>query len=156
MFVLSPQQAAPVTDGYLRPLPGGFSLYINASAERLRMVRALAARTLREAGADAETRENVLLVASELIGNCVRVCGDGVPVVIDIEAGPAGVWVRVHDPEADRPPQPANVAPDDPEAESGRGLGLVDLLAPGWRVVATPLGKQIVCHLPYAPGGRRV
>jgi hypothetical protein len=37
---------------------------------------------------------------------------------------------------------------DDPEAESGRGLPLVDLLAPGWRVTGTPVGKQMRCWIP--------
>jgi hypothetical protein len=55
----------------------------------------------------------------------------------------------VHDPDARRLPRRRAVALDDERAECGRGLALLDLLAPGWRVRRTPLGKQLVCYLPY-------
>ncbi|WP_267888241.1 hypothetical protein [Streptomyces sp. NRRL S-4] len=38
---------------------------------------------------------------------------------------------------------------DDVTAEFGRGLPLMDLLAPGWDVTLTPVGKQIRCLLPH-------
>ncbi|MCE7082537.1 ATP-binding protein [Streptomyces sp. ST2-7A] len=157
VFVASPTPNSPVipaSEGYVKPLPGGFSIYFNADAARLRIIRDVTTRVLRAAGAGAETCENARLIVSELIGNCVRACGDGVPVVVDIEVEPTGVWIRVHDPESRRLPTPSRTAMDDPAAETGRGLGLVDLLAPGRRVVPTAVGKQIVCRLPRSPGER--
>lgn len=149
VFVVS--QAQPVTSNgfYLRVRPAGFTAHMNASAHCLRRVRELAERTLCEAGVDTGTRANVRLVASELMGNSVRACGDHVPLVVEIDAGEDGVRVKVHDPEPELLPSRHPVALDDEEAESGRGLGLVDILAPGWQVRATPVGKQIVCRLPY-------
>ncbi|MFI9587851.1 ATP-binding protein [Streptomyces sp. NPDC052236] len=146
---MSQQQAAPAGAFYLRPRPQGFSLYMNSCAEHLRMVRELAARTLGEAGVDAGTCENVQLVISELVGNGVRACGDRVPLVVEVDAERAGVSVKVHDPEGERMPMRTPVSLDDAESENGRGLGLVDFLAPDWQTVRTPLGKQIVCHVPY-------
>ncbi|MET8183929.1 ATP-binding protein [Streptomyces sp. NPDC005336] len=125
---------------------------MNASAAHLRRVRELADKTLCEAGVDSGTSEMVQLVASELIGNSVRACGDHVPLVIEVDAAKDGVSVKVHDPEPELLPSRRQVALDDEEAESGRGLGLVDVLAPGWRVFRTPVGKQIVCSLPYSEG----
>ncbi|MFD0316243.1 ATP-binding protein [Streptomyces flavalbus] len=147
------QEHAVASPGfYLRTRPTGFAVHINASAAHLRRVRELAEKTLYEAGVDPGISETVLLVASELIGNSVRACGDHVPLVVEVDAGQAGVSVRVHDPEPGRLPRRRPVALDDAEAESGRGLGLIDLLAPGWQVRSTPVGKQIVCSLPYTEG----
>lgn len=41
---------------------------------------------------------------------------------------------------------------DDADAVSGRGLLLVDFLAPGWDVTLTPTGKQVRALLPYGLG----
>lgn len=67
-------------------------------------------------------------------------------------AAETGVWVRVHDPDAEHLPSRSAVAMDDATAESGRGLPLVDLLAPGWDVAPTPIGKQVRARLPYSEG----
>ncbi|WP_229758655.1 ATP-binding protein [Peterkaempfera bronchialis] len=120
---------------------------MTASALHLRFVRDLAGKTLRTLGVETETIEDVRLVASELVGNSVRACGDHVPLVIEVDAGPSGVTVRVHDPDAKPLPRRPGTSLDDDQAESGRGLGLVDLLAPGWEVIHTPVGKQISCRL---------
>jgi hypothetical protein len=53
----------------------------------------------------------------------------------------------VHDPAADVLPCRSTVAMDSDNAESGRGLGLLDMLAPGWDVVSSPVGKQIRCRI---------
>jgi hypothetical protein len=58
-----------------------------------------------------------------------------------------GVAVNVHDPAPEQLPRRQEVALDSTEAESGRGLPLLDLLAPGWTVEHSPIGKQIRCHL---------
>jgi anti-sigma regulatory factor (Ser/Thr protein kinase) len=135
---------------YLRPRPQGFAVHILASQERVRRLRALIGRTLHDAGVDGELTDNVQLVASELVGNAIRACGDSVPLVVETYAEPGGVRVTVHDPERDALPRRPGTAPDDDAAESGRGLFLLDLLAPGWQVEGTPIGKQVRCLIPPA------
>ncbi|GAB3170506.1 ATP-binding protein [Streptomyces incanus] len=131
---------------YLTPTPAGFTLHMSASPGNLRAVRGLTARSLRDSGAGADLVDAAQLVLCELYGNAVRACGDHAPLVAEVETGPAGVWVRLHDPDGSRRPRRAPGARlDDGEAESGRGLPLMDLLAPGWDVVATPVGKQVRC-----------
>ena len=151
--------AEPVTATVAEAAPGfyllvrstGFAVHMSASASHLRFVRELADATLTAAGVDAELAQDVQLVASELIGNSVRACGDFVPLVVEVDADPRGVTVKVHDPDRLALPKRSEM-PSDCGAESGRGLPLVDLLAPGWQVARTPTGKQISCHLPH---GRR-
>ncbi|WP_371792899.1 ATP-binding protein [Streptomyces sp. NBC_01471] len=139
---------------YLMTTDHGFAVHISASADHLHLVRELAGKTLAEAGVDSATAENVQLVASELVGNAARACGDLVPLVVEVEtdAVEGGVWVRVHDPDLVQMPERSGVAMDDPTAVSGRGLSLIDFLAPGWDVALTPIGKQVRARLPYADG----
>lgn len=84
-------------------------------------------------------------------------CGDFVPLVAEVAVEPSrgygdgaerGVRVRLHDPYRLALPLVGGVRMDDPEAESGRGLPIIDLLAPGWRVAKTPVGKQARCRIP--------
>ncbi|MEU9886986.1 ATP-binding protein [Sphaerisporangium sp. NPDC051011] len=118
------------------------------SEENLRAVREVAQSVLTAAGVDREMVESARLVASELVGNAVRACGHWVPVVVEIESDRRGIWVRVHDPDPYRLPRRTGIAADDDQAESGRGLWLLDALAPGWDVALTPIGKQVRCLLP--------
>ncbi|MFE7116102.1 ATP-binding protein [Streptomyces sp. NPDC057654] len=147
-------EAAPLTPAtpgfYLRPRPRGFAVHLNATPQHLRDVRALTAKVLTAAGIDADTVESAQLVVSELVGNAVRAFGDWVPLVVEVRAVPFGVSVNVHDPDPRRLPRRRGVALDDAEAESGRGLSILDLLAPGWRVAHSPIGKQVRCRLARA------
>jgi len=135
---------------YLAVRSTGFAVHMSASQKHLRFVREMADKTLTAAGIAAALTEDVQLVASELIGNSVRHCGDLVPLVVEIDTGPAGVSVKVHDPDGENLPRRAAMpGVGAAQAESGRGLPLVDLLAPGWVAAQTPTGKQISCHLPF-------
>lgn len=145
---------------YLTPVPGGFTLHMSASPQNLRAARHLVNVSLADAGADEELADAVQLVLSELCGNAVRACGDYVPLVAQVEvesvAGfgrgkPSAVWVRLHDPRRDTRPRLSGISLDDGIAESGRGMGIVELLAPGWGVKVTPIGKQINCRV-VSPG----
>ncbi|MFC5724118.1 ATP-binding protein [Streptomyces gamaensis] len=126
---------------------------MHSSAEHLRRVRRMTGTALREAGVAHEVAEDAQLVASELIGNAVARCGPFVPLVVEVAAEPVAVSVKVHDPDSGHLPRRAQVRLDDPSAESGRGLPLLDQLAPGWHTVITPVGKQIRCRVPYGRGG---
>ncbi|GII89113.1 hypothetical protein Ssi03_71030 [Sphaerisporangium siamense] len=133
---------------YLAVREDGFVVHMNVCEENLRAVREVTQVVLGAAGVEMEVVESARLVASELVGNAVRACGHWAPVVVEVEADSRGVWVRVHDPCPDRLPVRTGVAPGDAQAESGRGLWLLDALAPGWDVALTPIGKQVRCLLP--------
>lgn len=120
---------------------------MNASGGNLRRTRALAAEVLAGYGIAGDAVEAAQLVVSELVGNSVRACGDHVPVVVELYVPTFGVAVNVHDPDPLALPRRRRIALDDPDAESGRGLGLLDLVAPGWRVTWSPIGKQIRCRV---------
>ncbi|MGV9951698.1 ATP-binding protein [Streptomyces cellulosae] len=141
---------------YHTPTPTGFVLHLSATPDHLRATRALIGKTLADAGVCEGQSHAVQLVMSELFGNAVRACGDFVPLVAEVAVEPPqgsggaerGVQVRLHDPYRLAFPVFSGVRLDDPEAESGRGLPLIDLLAPGWRVAGTPVGKQVRCRIP--------
>ncbi|WP_306334479.1 ATP-binding protein [Streptomyces sp. KL118A] len=161
----SPERSphAPALGWYPTPTPTGFVLHLSATPHHLQAIRGLTEKTLYGASVDDELTYAVQLVLSELCGNAVRACGDFVPLVAEVElepgpglpsgrgGAPAAAWVRLHDPRRDAGPRLTGVRLDDPYAESGRGLALVDVLAPGWDVIATPVGKQISCRIPL-PG----
>lgn len=151
----------PVLGWYPAATSTGFVLHLSATPQHLRAVRGLVEKTLCGAGADDGLTQAVQLVLSELCGNAVRACGDFVPLVAELElerelgrAGSGGTgalaaaWVRLHDPCRHIRPRTTGVRLDDPYAESGRGLAIVDLFAPGWDVAVTPVGKQIRCRVP--------
>jgi anti-sigma regulatory factor (Ser/Thr protein kinase) len=133
---------------YLRPRPRGFAAHLSASAGNLREVRALTRAALRAHGIAADAIDSAELVVSELIGNAVRVCGEHVPLVVEVYLTSYGIAVNVHDPEPGALPLRRTTALDSAEAEKGRGLGLVDLLAPGWHVRPSAIGKQVRCRVP--------
>lgn len=140
---------------YLQTQQQGFVVHILACRESLQRLRRLMRRTLAATGVVEDVAENVQLVASELVGNAVRACGDAVPLVVAMFTDQEGVWVTVHDPDGGNLPCRREITPDDDRAEGGRGLHLIDILAPDWQVVRTPVGKQVRCRLPF-PGDRDV
>ncbi|MEJ8650693.1 ATP-binding protein [Streptomyces sp. MS1.AVA.3] len=87
-------------------------------------------------------------MASELVGNAVRLCGPWTPVIVQVFHHDQHVLVQVHDPEPVAMPDRRPQAPDNADAETGRGLWILDALAPGWSVQPYPVGKQITCTLP--------
>ncbi|MGW2594852.1 ATP-binding protein [Streptomyces sp. NPDC001515] len=133
---------------YLMTTDRGFVVHMCACAEHLQRLRDMTGTTLKLAGVGQEAVESAQLVASELVGNAVRACGDLVPLVVEIGAEKTCVSVKVHDPEPNRMPRRRLTALDDEDAETGRGLGLIDLLSPGWQTRITPVGKQIICRVP--------
>ena len=133
---------------YLALRPGGFVLHMSASREHMRRMRAHVFAAVAAAGADELVAEAARLVASELVGNAVRLCGPWTPVVVQILSKPDQVQVQVHDPEPGALPGRRSESPDNDDLESGRGLWILDSLAPGWTVEPTAVGKQITATLP--------
>lgn len=142
----------PIPGYYLRPRPQGFAAHICASQQHLGAVRALAGAELLAHGIDADVVHSAQLVLSELVGNSVRACGEHVPLVVEVYVTSYGIALNVHDPNPGALPRLRSTPLDSAEAESGRGLGLVDLLAPGWNVRRSAIGKQVRCRVSVEHG----
>jgi anti-sigma regulatory factor (Ser/Thr protein kinase) len=142
----------PTPGYYLRPRPQGFAAHICASPQNLGAVRALTRDELLGRGIAGDAVDSAQLVLSELVGNSVRACGPHAPLVVEVYVTSYGIAVNVHDPDPGALPMRRATALDCAEAESGRGLGLVGLLAPGWQVRRSAIGKQVRCRVPAEPG----
>lgn len=133
---------------YLAIRPGGFVLHMSASPEHIRRMRDRVFEAVAGFGVGEPVAEAARLLASELVGNAVRLCGPWTPVVVQIVSKPDHVQVQVHDPEPAALPGRRADPPDNEDLESGRGLWILDALAPGWTVEPTAVGKQITATLP--------
>jgi serine phosphatase RsbU (regulator of sigma subunit)/anti-sigma regulatory factor (Ser/Thr protein kinase) len=110
------------------------------------LVRSVAA----EAGLDDHLDE-ALLLTTELVTNAVLHAGT--ELTVEVLADASGLTITVLDGmpgplPGTRPAPPGANAADDPEAERGRGLLLVDGLAARWGTVHHPGGKGVWFHLP--------
>ncbi|MBK3625729.1 ATP-binding protein [Streptomyces sp. MBT49] len=126
----------------------GIALHMSASPEHLREMRQAVYKAVAGSGIGEAVAEAARLVASELVGNAVRACGPWVPVIVQVDPGEGAVRVHVHDPQPAALPERGERSPDNSEAETGRGLWILDAIAPGWTVETTPVGKQVSCTLP--------
>ncbi|WP_240634789.1 MULTISPECIES: ATP-binding protein [Streptomyces] len=142
-----PTLPASVPGLYVQHRDRGFVAHITASEFAFSTVRGLTASVPMAYGAGQATADTAEWLVSELLGNAVRACGDHVPLAVEVYVTGRSVQVNVHDPAADLLPHRSAVAMDSDNAESGRGLGLLDMLAPGWDVVPSPVGKQIRCRI---------
>jgi anti-sigma regulatory factor (Ser/Thr protein kinase) len=125
---------------------------MSANEANLREMRQAVFMAVAAAGMGEEVADSARLVASELVGNAVRACGPWAPVVVQVHLGERDVLVQVHDPDPAARPVRGERAPDNAEEVTGRGLWILDAIAPGWTVQATPLGKQVACTLPAQRG----
>ncbi|MGP4011475.1 ATP-binding protein [Streptomyces sp. 4N124] len=137
---------------YFRTRPHGFAAHVCASPQNLCAVRQLARAELLAQGIEDEAVDSAQLVLSELVGNSARAYGDYVPIVVEVYVTAYGVALNVHAPDPGALPRRRATPLDSAEAEAGRGLGLVDLLAPGWHVRRSTIGKQVHCRVPAEPG----
>jgi anti-sigma regulatory factor (Ser/Thr protein kinase) len=101
------------------------------------LTRARLSVVLGEWDLDGETREDILLVVTELLSNAVD-HGRG-PVRLAVEFRGGTVRVEVHDAAPD-PPRPL---PPDPQRVRGRGLHLIEALSCRWGWVDDPAGKTV-------------
>ncbi|MGK4586175.1 ATP-binding protein [Kitasatospora sp. HPMI-4] len=145
-----PVLPAPRPGLFLRQRLGGITAHLTADQDTVHTVRALALTVLVAHGVDLDTARDAQLVLSELIGNAVRACGAHVPLVVEVHRAEHDAVVTVHDPLFGAGPRRTGTAPDSDEAETGRGLVLLDILAPGWTVKPSPIGKLIRCRIPAA------
>jgi two-component sensor histidine kinase len=100
-----------------------------------------------------EAIDDVLLVATELVGNAVRHTPASHHGTLDIswDVDSSGVRVCVGDPSVE-PPVVRNVGLDEP---SGRGLRIVEAVADGWGVEHVERGKRVWAHVPTPANKQR-
>ena len=95
-------------------------------------------------GCDSDTRDNLLLVVSELVTNAVVHGAE--PIVVTLVRAPERIRVEVTDGADGSSPHTNRAAAD---AENGRGLGVVTRLATAWGWRASPgRGKTVWAELP--------
>lgn len=133
---------------YLREHAGMLLGHLIPSQTALSELRARTAEFLKVAGVDSDVAEIAVLAVSELVGNAVRACGEGVPVIIDARVSNGGVVVGITDPEPSRLPRPSDVPLDNADADSGRGLAMLELLGVDIAVEVTPFSKRVLCTVP--------
>lgn len=97
---------------------------------------------LRDWAVDPLVANDAALVATELVTNALR--HGPPPVVLDV----ALVADRVRISVADSSPASPQLSVPAVDAESGRGLALLDALSASWGSAAGPAGKQVWCELP--------
>jgi anti-sigma regulatory factor (Ser/Thr protein kinase) len=106
--------------------------------------------------------ETAELLLSELVTNAVkaaRAADHGMPVNISLSADRARLFIEVWDGDL-QPPVPRVLENDLPalDAESGRGLLLVETLSErwGWYPTPNPEGKVTWCEISAPPALRRL
>lgn len=82
--------------------------------------------------------DDAALVVSEMVGNSVR-AGYGEFLLLRLDWTPRRLRIEVHD-DAPGHPRVVNAAPD---AETGRGMWIVDQLAVRWGVIRKQPGKIV-------------
>jgi anti-sigma regulatory factor (Ser/Thr protein kinase) len=97
-----------------------------------------------ETALDQQRVDQVRLLVTELVTNCVRHAGAGLetPITVSLELTATVLHVAVSNPGgAFESPDPLGGA--DGSAEGGRGLMLVDEMADEWGVAQVAHGKQV-------------
>ncbi|MFJ8195407.1 ATP-binding protein [Streptomyces sp. NPDC096152] len=91
-----------------------------------------------------ELSEAAQLCVSELVANVVKHVGPGTPTTLAVSMRGAHLRIEVRDPDLRALPTLTEAGPD---AESGRGLALLDALADRWGVELTADRKSTWCEL---------
>ncbi|NUQ99039.1 MAG: ATP-binding protein [Streptomyces sp.] len=98
-------------------------------------------KTLADWGITGELADDVTLSANELVTNAVAHCRVScAQIKVTLTLRKPYLFLEVHDPDRDRLPEPHDA---DPDAEGGRGLTLVGLLAHGWGHGQLPYTKCV-------------
>ncbi|WP_446040127.1 ATP-binding protein [Streptomyces sp. SID1121] len=97
-----------------------------------------------------EYKDDVVLVADELVGNALKHAGEALGISLDLY--PWGTVVQVRDRGRDTAAVPQNPMRADDDDVSGRGLFLVNDLASAWRVQCDDGGKRVVAVFLHRAG----
>lgn len=124
------------------------ALAVRHEAASAALVRNSIAEDLAARAVSADSIADVVLVASELVGNAVVHTGaeraDELAIAWDVE--PDAVVVRV----ADRSDTPPRLRRSDDRLTGGRGLAIVAALSTDWGVLQSPSGKQVWARVPVS------
>ncbi|MDX3066757.1 MULTISPECIES: ATP-binding protein [Streptomyces] len=140
-----PDQLAEI---YLGEQDGMLVGHLIPSQVTLSELRKRVGEFLKSAGIDSDVAAIAVLAVSELVGNAIRACGEGVPVIADAHVGKEGVVVGITDPEPSRLPSPSAVPLDNAEADCGRGLAMLEVFGGDITVELTPFSKRVLCTIP--------
>jgi anti-sigma regulatory factor (Ser/Thr protein kinase) len=103
---------------------------------------------------DSETSRNAALLTAELAANAARhgrLPGRDFKLRLSVVPSPAVLRIEVSDSRGEKPPVPAELGEPAPDAESGRGLLLVEALASRWGTEPRhPSGKTVWVELDLA------
>lgn len=143
------------------PALAPFRQQFSSTRRGARLARLLAVQQLVDWGwgRDSEYLDAAELVVGELVANAVthgRVPGRGFLLTLSLvpapESGASALRIKVADRRGERLPTPVPVPSACPDAESGRGLVLVDALALRWGTAPRfPSGKTVWAELPGPP-----
>lgn len=111
------------------------------------LVRSRLSEDLVSQGIDTDSIDEVVLVASELVGNAVRHTPPG-PLDITWDIDPGGVTVRVADPSSTLPTLRAPLETE----PGGRGLTIVAAVSDDWGAYPLGSGKRVWAHVPVRRG----
>ncbi|MFI7020228.1 ATP-binding protein [Streptomyces sp. NPDC050164] len=119
-----------------------FAQHLSSTRRGARLARVLAAAEFRAWEVSPSVAERAEHIVAELAANAAlhgRVQGRDFRLALDVDAATGTLRIEVSDVRGDRQPSPAAIPEE--EAESGRGLLLVEALADRW-------GTE-----PYPPSG---
>lgn len=121
------------------------SIELDSDPEAPSRVRHAVTAVLDGWGCDPDTREDLLLVVSELVTNAI--VHGAAPIVVTMVQEPERIRVEVTDGATESSPHSNPRPPTD--AENGRGLSVVTRLAVAWGWRASPgRGKTVWAELP--------
>ena len=123
-------------------------LAVRHEAASAALVRHSIADDLAGLAVPRESIDDVVLVASELVGNAVvhTACRPSDDLAISWDLEGQAVVVRVADCSVDEP-QPRHTNESD---RSGRGLAIVAAIAADWGVLRSAVGKQVWARVPIS------
>lgn len=117
-----------------------------AQPEEVAVVRRCVRAHLENWGA-AELVDSAELCVSELVSNVVTHVGEGTPVRLGVSVAGNRLRIEVRDPDSRALPVVLDASG---EAETGRGMALIDALTERWGVRVDPEGKVTWCELARA------
>lgn len=138
---VSPERLLAEVNALLSEAAGGVAARLEPQMESAGRARRLA-ESVAVAWGEEEMGEAMTLLVSELVGNAVRHSDSEIDVVITLRADAVRVEVQ------DRSPQRPVPRLIDEDAESGRGLGIVEALSSAWGVEPAEVGKVVWFELP--------